>query len=185
MSKRALDEFVDKGGELGDLDVRVSKRLIGLANRTSRRSFLGLVGRGSIALMGASFFQVWRAESARAACGGSHAFTQRLTCMCTELRGENQCGSANCCSGYWIACPKSTSNPAACYITDPAGTHFYNVKLYDCCDTCGGNCNTSKAGCSSYGNDSCCSHGYCSDGCGGDNWKVKCIKKECIYSAPC
>lgn len=183
MSKNRLADFLPKDDALTTTDLDVSRHLMAFANRTTRRSFLSFVGRGSLALMGASFFALWKAESAYAACGSGHGWTERLSCMCSEI--GRQCGDF-CCSGYWIACPNNTNNPAACYVTDPAGTHFFKVKLYDCCKQCASNCDQNVAGCSGFGNDSCCSCGYCFDGCGScsSGWRVKCIKKECT-NTPC
>ncbi|HEV2756496.1 MAG TPA: hypothetical protein VG318_12065 [Actinomycetota bacterium] len=191
MAGRTLDEFSPSADDAHVLDRAVSKSLISFANRRSRRSFLALVGRGSVALMGTGFLGLWRLESAEATshCGGPHTKTDRVTCMCSEINGQNNCSAAACCGGYWLACPTNTANPATCYVNDPGGgVATFSVKLFDCCSQCSSQCDFSKAGCNStYGDNFCCSEGYCFDNCGSpaNGWRVKCIKKICQWDDPC
>lgn len=153
-------------------DTYIAKHAISLANRNSRRSFLGLVGRASVALMGGVFIDLWKMESAQAACvwqNYSDNPSCRSSCLCTELIGSNVCQSPpNCCSGFWTSCITNTNDPA----NSCSGGQCKKVKLYDCCATC--NCTSHTCG------QSCCNNGYCAfsgSGCMGQ--KVKCVRKIC------
>ncbi len=194
MASHLLEEDLVAEGTLPTAaDTYLARRLVALANRTSRRSFLGTVGRASLALMGGSFVDIWLAESARAACTWEGPFGQqcRATCLCTDLIGTNTC--PNCCSGFWRSCLGCSNIDSCC-----SGGQTHYVKLYDCCATCGGNCGTSgspvgcncnrsQSGCAG-GNDTCCNVGYCNDGgCSGKF--VRCVRKVCTTNvctvAPC
>lgn len=163
-------------------DRYMARRAVTMANGTSRRGFLSWVGRASIAMLGGAYVTVWQSEAAFGThpCGGGFARTTRSSCMCNDLIGSNHC--PQCCGGYWVSCIRNSSDPASCYITDPAGTHYKHVRLYDCCNDCNDGCreknfksetsNTCKT---------CCNDGYCSEGgCGGK--KVRCVRKVCLDS---
>jgi hypothetical protein len=163
------------------LENLTTEQLIRLANKTSRRSFIALVGRGGLALMGGSFLALWNAESASAACGSkSHDPTPRISCLCTELIGSNTCPV--CCGGFWIACPTNQNDPANCCSVCPnQQIACKQVKLYDCCNACNTGCERNHPNCNpNFGNNTCCSAGYCGDGC--DGKQVKCVRKVCLTS---
>jgi len=182
MSPGALDEFTarDPSASVGD---RVFARATThLANRTTRRSVLATIGRGTVALMGAGYLGLWRTESAWAACAVNKGECEgcRLTCMCSEITGSNSC--PNCKGSFWTSCITNPNDPAACAVFCPdTRNYFFNkVKLYDCCAKCSGSCDRSKPGCSGFGNDYCCNAGYCSECCGANPpWVVKCVVKTC------
>jgi hypothetical protein len=167
-------------------DAAIGRRLVDLANRSSRRSFLSLVGRASAVLLGAGFLDIWMQESASAAClntNGPFTFSTRFTCMCLEVTSDNSC--PNCCSGFWTACITDNQDPAVCLVpchANPPHVQHYVARLFDCCARCADKDDTNKAGCSNFGDDFCHSGGYCDEGgCGSfpDGWRVKCVVKEC------
>ncbi|MBA3432210.1 MAG: hypothetical protein H0U16_12120 [Actinobacteria bacterium] len=171
------------------VDGLVSQKLVNVANRTTRRSFLATLGRASTALLGAGFIGLWRLESAEAVqCSGGtdRGWSPRLTCMCEEVvAGGNTC--PNCCGGFWIACPDNINNPANCLVPchlNPPLRQAYKVRLYDCCAKCSGADTQNKAGCSDFGDDYCHNVGYCNSpagicGPGSDGWRVKCVYRSC------
>lgn len=161
----------------------VARRLATLADRTSRRGFLATVGRAGLALMGGSFLALWQTEAAWAACGPKNPNpTPRLTCLCSELLGSNNCPS--CCGGFWVSCIKNIQDPASCCTTCPNTMIQCNkVKLFDCCSACSGiGCNGSHPNCNpNFGNDTCCHTGYCADG--GCTAPVRCVRKVCTTNS--
>ncbi len=162
-----------------ELDIRVAKGLAALANRTTRRGFLAVVGRGAVALLGAGYLGIWRSESAWAACGSRHDYSTRFSCMCSGLIGSNTC--PQCCGGFWVACPRS-SNPAGCCVKcdgTRTGWSCKYVHLYDCCNTCSSGCKK-EVKCGRETKATCCYGGYCSDGCRGK--KVRCVRKVCTQT---
>jgi hypothetical protein len=173
MSSSVLDEeLVPRSIMPTAADAFAARRLVALANRSSRRSFLSWVGRASLAVMGGGFIDIWQTESAQAACTwqGPLPPVGRATCLCTELIGTNKC--PNCCSGFWKACAPCSDEDNCC-----TGGQTHWVKLYDCCAPCSGGCTTNSI-CGSTRNQSCCSDGYCPDGgCSGK--KVRCVRKIC------
>lgn len=96
------EDLVPEGSLPSTVDEYAARRFVTLANRSSRRSFLALVGRASLALMGGTFLGIWRAESAWAQCGGREDETGRVTCLCLNLIGSNQC--PQCCGSFWRSC---------------------------------------------------------------------------------
>jgi hypothetical protein len=178
-------------------DASIARRAVALANQTTRRGFLGWVGRGSAALLGGSYLVLWRTESAYASpCdsnNGPYLESDRFSCLCTEVTGNNSC--PNCCSGFWKACPTNQNDPAACIIPchlQPPLVQFYRVRLFDCCAQCAGQADSSKAGCWSGANNWCAEaglNGYCNEGgcCSGSctDWRVKCVVKDCLWAHPC
>lgn len=188
MQELKFDQFVPRDETATEMDQKIASGLMSFANKRTRRSFLALVGRGSVALLGASFLSVWRAEKAWGACtcGGQADWSERLTCMCHEVWG-NCCDF--CCSGFWVTCPVDNDNPAnCCYNCPDTGKKVcQRVRLYDCCDKCGDLETPNKAGCSSFGNDFCRNEGYCPFGCGTyqNGWRVRCVRKDCITGDFC
>lgn len=172
MSDARSSVLITRSGADRGVDTVVARHLLALANRQSRRSFLGWIGRASIAMLGAGYIDVWNAESAQAACVWEGPFRElgRATCLCTELIGSNNC--PNCCSGFWESCPLCTDEDACC-----SGGQQHKVRLFDCCGPCNGGCVTNSS-CGSTRNQSCCSTGYCADGgCGTKH--VRCVRKVC------
>lgn len=174
MRTKPVDELLPPTSLESEGDAVVARSLSSFANRTSRRSFIAMAGRAGLAVMGGAFLSLWGMESASAACGGSHGPTARLSCLCTDLLGTNNC--PQCCSGFWTVC--ETSGPHACSKSCAGGGNKYFIaRLYDCCNNCSGiGCNTNVAGCRG-GNDTCCHGGYCGDGCFGQ--MVRCVRKVC------
>lgn len=183
MKVKALDELVPTSNRESEGDAFIARSLSSLAIRTSRRSFIATIGRAGLALMGGAFLSLWPMESAFAACGGFNNPTARLSCLCTDLIGSNNC--PQCCGGFWNVC--AISGPHACPSSCGGGqTRFFTAQLYDCCNTCSpGTCDHNVPGCQG-GNDTCCNQGYCPDGCGTSR-KVKCVRKVCTNTLciPC
>lgn len=181
MKLRALDPFIDAPSGMTSSDRAFGRVAAAMANRTTRRTFLANAGRTAISLMGAGFITVWTSEAAFASCGGMHGEYPRATCMCKERYGSLNC--PGCCSGYWVSCYTAVDNPASCrFKCLDTGYYYYTLShLYDCCAKCSAQCKHSWPGCSRYGNDFCCNHGYCSDGCGSSSagWRVQCVRKVC------
>lgn len=197
MSDLVVDEAAEASSPNTAFERAAARQLVRFANATSRRSFLGWIGRASLAIMGGSFLNIWMAESAFAGpclqSNGPFPKTGRSSCMCLEVSPfQNVCDG--CCSGFWRACPMKTADPAACFASCPGGLiKFFRVRLWDCCAQCSSQADPSKAGCSSFGNDWCnisatagyCDDGGCCSGTGCNTWRVKCVVKECITSDIC
>jgi hypothetical protein len=190
------EDIVNPSSHPNRMERATAEQLVRLANTTSRRSFLAWVGRASVALLGGTFLQIWRSESASAsACiqaGNQFPATGRLSCMCSEVTGSNSC--PNCCSGWWLSCLTNDQDPAACWSIcshTPPMVKYKKVRLWDCCAECAGQADPSKAGCSFFGDNWCATSataGYCDEGncCGPGSpggscstWRVKCVVKEC------
>jgi hypothetical protein len=190
------DEIVRDGDLPSPFDRAAAGQFLRLANTTSRRSVIAWVGRAALAVMGGSFLELWMTESAWASpCQNSNGpFGQlgRASCMCSEVTGNNSC--PNCCSGFWRICITDTSDPASCWEPcdrDPPRVKYRSVRLFDCCAQCSGQADPSRAECSSFGDNWCytsATAGYCDDGgcCGPgsgggtcDDWRVKCVVKDC------
>lgn len=176
MRSDLASDLVPAGSLSNSVDEFAARRLVNFANRRSRRSFLALVGRSTLALMGGTFIGLWRSEGAWAACGGESGPTPRASCMCTGLIGNNNC--PQCCGGFWRSCITNRSDPASCWNTNcqPGKTKYFEVKLYDCCNDCSQGCST--VNCGGESKQTCCQTGYCSEGgCG--NKRVRCVRKVC------
>lgn len=171
-------------------DTHLGRGFVALANRTSRRSFIGWVGRASLALMGGAYLSIWQTESAAASpcvtSGGQNPATTRFTCLCSEVGLGNSC--PNCCGGFWVSCLTNVNDPASCWQQCPGGgRQFLKVRLWDCCNQCSGQDSTSRPGCWSGANDFChqtgangyCNEGGCCSGTGCSTWRVKCVVKSC------
>jgi hypothetical protein len=176
----ALDELLPPSNLESAGDAFVARSLSSFANRTSRRSFIAGVGRAGLAVMGGAFLSLWRMESAASVdCGVLHDATARLSCLCVDLIGSNNC--PQCCGGYWTVC--ATSGPHTCPSDCGFGqTRYFRTRLYDCCNAC--TMCQQVVGCQG-GNHTCCYGGYCSDNCGNKN--VRCVRKVCTNSLciPC
>ena len=176
-TETAMAESVDPPDHLEGTettDGHVAKALVAVANRSSRRGFLALVGRASVAVLGGSLIGVWHVESARAACTWEGPFgeTPRSSCLCTELIGQNNC--PNCCSGFWESCKLCSHEDNCC-----VGSQRKIVRLYDCCGPCSGGC-VHPGACGTTMNASCCFDGYCNfPGAGCSGKKVRCVRKVC------
>jgi hypothetical protein len=151
-------------------DVLVRDAAVRLANRTPRRSFLGLVGRASFATLGGSFLTLLWQESASAThCRAGPP----ATCLCSNARGSNACYSCDCKGGYWLTCN----------CTNPRRFRRYR----DCCAnrTCCGSCRT-PSGCS---NPICCNESpYChschpAESCGSQQTITHCVLSSCTSIA--
>lgn len=132
----------------------ISRRL---ASRFSRRSFLGGIGKGSVALAAASAGIAIDADVAGAAtyCGGN---TSSITCA--TLTGSNSCPPNTCGCGYWLVCAQQECT--------------YGKIWSDCCAQY--TCNCSRPS----GFPSCCFTKEWRQGCGTLNQsKVKCRRWYC------
>lgn len=182
MSSELHDAILPRGGRSPDRVV--AEGLVDIANRTTRRHFIAWVGRASVSLLGAGYLSLWKQEAAYAACNNSNgpfAYSDRSTCMCSEVIGGS---CPNCCSGWWDACPTNENNPAGCFVPchlNPPLRQAYRVRLFDCCAKCSGQSTLDKPGCSNFGDNWCVSEGYCEHGCGTfeQGWRVKCVIREC------
>jgi len=149
------------------IDGRVERASRWLAERTPRRSFIGYVGRASLAAAGggalaATLFKE-TAFAITCGCGGDG---NSVTCNC--LAGStNSCPNGTCQCGAWVDCNQS----APCY---PKKTRYT-----DCCDLSG--CATQCVdGCGQY--PKCCNKREHSAGtCGVVNQTIiRCRLRECL-----
>ncbi len=150
-----------------------SERLArGLANRFTRRSFLGDVGRGGLALaLGGTVVGV---DSAYAACDGSPCSnctscaneTNSIRCdQCCEY--QNSCPAGSCSCGWWDANGgPCTNNPNNC------------TRWHDCCGGCGTGSSKCLLGDGGTCRPHCCNRkAYCSGACG---TKISCTQGSLI-----
>jgi hypothetical protein len=138
-----------------------------LAMKLSRRSFIGRIGKGTVALSlggaGAALIlpeAAW-AHSCPGGCDCSHSVT------CGALTGSNSCPSGTCECGCWTVTDCGTcSNSPGC------------LKYW--CDCCGGDYCHGGAQCRCVGGSpSCCIHKTWSGGCGDSSWHIACRKSIC------
>ena len=142
---------------LASLGERVGR---GLASRFSRRSFLGQMGAGSVALAvgsgGAAVLSASHAEAALLSCpcaNCGHSVT------CEQLNGSNSCPGDTCECGWWTVCAA------------PCSSSGYRKVWTDCCGGCDG-----KGPCAS-------GWPFCyyqkAWGCGCNAGRIKCRKWHC------
>lgn len=132
-----------------------------IAAKSPRRSFLGKLGRLSLAAVAGSAAAVRLLEETAyghsSCCGASHS----VSCSC--LTGVNGCPSGTCECGCWSACDAKCGDRV--------------TRWCDCCDTsgCTKDC---VAGCNN--EPKCCFHKPYSGGCGtiGET-HVRCRKWSC------
>jgi hypothetical protein len=139
-----------------------------LASRFTRRSFLGDVGKGGIALAlgGAVGGIVGVEEAAASHCSSACACTSvsSVSVRCDDIPGYwvNDCPSGSCLCGNWC----SSSGPCSGM-----------TRWRDCCGNCGGGmCIHAQDGVC---RPKCCYHKEWSGGCGDGSWYVKCRKWTC------
>lgn len=147
-------------------DERTQQLTRWVASKTPRRSFLGLAGRLTLAVVGggAAGLLLWEETAyAGGCCGASNS----VGCKC--LTGVNLCPSGTCECGCWTAC-----TPQCGALT----THWC-----DCCDTSG--CNTQCiSGCNN--KPKCCFPKEWRGGCGSrDQTIIRCRHYECGPGAQC
>ena len=135
-----------------------------IARRTSRRSFLGRVGRTAVVLSLGSAGVMLREEPAWASCGdciGNCCGSDSIFCF-NLPGGQNACPSGTCECGSW------TEADSHC----PAGFKRFT----DCC----GNCASGKDCACINGTPTCCRHKTHSGGCDGCSSFIKCRIVACI-----
>jgi hypothetical protein len=131
-----------------------------LANRFSRRSFIGSLGTGAVALAAGGVATVARPEEAEAAYGCTY---DRST-DCYRYWGYNDCPPNTCGCGYWEVCDHTR-----CSLTK---------RWSDCCGH----------GCSCHcvdGHPSCCAPKTYPQGCSGDVGRIKCRRWYCVGGGVC
>lgn len=145
------------------LDVTSERIARGLANRFTRRSFLGDVGKGGVALaLGGTMAGVAGVEPALASHCGGCASCPGQSIRCDNLAGHgNGCPGNSCACGHWC----STNGPCS-----------GQTRWIDCCRGCDGpgrcahgfegNCQAS-----------CCNPKQWSGGC--DSGRIKCRIWRC------
>jgi hypothetical protein len=138
----------------------------GLANRMTRRSFLGDVAKGGIALAaGGAFAGVAGVDDAAAShCGGCNSCSgNSITCNC--LTGTNDCPANTCECGWW----DTSGGPCSSGCT----------RWIDCCKDCETN-RTCRHNCSDNCNRKCCNPKTWCGGCGTQgSTRVHCRKHTC------
>ena len=144
----------------------------GFAQRVSRRSFLGRLGKGMIAAsLGAGGAAILAEDAFAHACN-----CERCDCSigCAALPGHNSnsCPPGTCTCGCW--CVSGESCPA----------------FREWCDCCGGDycnphgcrCVTGTDGCT---RPSCCHHKEWPGGCGSSSWHIACRRSQCVSAGQC
>jgi hypothetical protein len=92
--------------EMDDVVERINRRL---ASRFSRRSLLGSIGKGAIALCAAGAgVELTAPDAVASACGGN---TTSITC--STLTGSNACPANTCGCGFWQICDQTECSHAA------------------------------------------------------------------------
>lgn len=168
MNERLLDELV---GETSD--DRIAKVAVILANRHSRRGFLGKIGRLSIAALGGPFVLFLHQDAASGApCLGGTP----VSCLCADARsdGVNQCRDSDCRGGSWVFC-QGCRDPGL-------GVQYYR-RYRDCCSTCNQGPRTGPGGCDICANQSvyCPPSKTCDplDNCSSGQDRVFCVVSSC------
>lgn len=133
-------------------DHSIARASMGLASRTTRRSFFGRTA----AVLGA--VAATPAVSALLARPAAAQETDSVLCKNHPGVGSNYC--PYCRGGSWIQCSTLCGTRA--------------VRFTDCCSTCTKGCHTDA------GLPSCCYTGYCGSGCSGQ--KVACRVYDCTQN---
>jgi hypothetical protein len=127
--RQPLAQFEElTGSSGGGVEGVVGRASVELANRTSRRTFLGVVGRTTFAALGGGFLALlWQEKAWGAECYSGLP----LSCLCEDARGDgvNACRAADCAGGSWLYC-----DPNRCY--NPDTRLRYYTRYRDCLSTC-------------------------------------------------
>jgi hypothetical protein len=126
-----------------------------LASGFSRRSFLGSLGRGSLALATAGTVSAIDAEPSAASICGHNSSTS-----CADLTGSNVCPPNTCGCGYWLECAQQQCT--------------YGKVWSDCCAQYSCVCT-----CTSKGWPTCCFTKEWPQGCGNSSSKIVCRRWYC------
>lgn len=178
---RLFDELTGyrvAGGDRAMRDLAVR-----MANRYSRRSFLGRVSRVGFAALGGSFLTVLLPQESAFA---NHCFSGPPdSCLCRNLGnpGANRCRSGDCAGGNWLTCCNGT-NCNECNAA-PGGARSYR-RYQDCCSPCAQGCRSGPGGCAICCNSEPNPNVYCNNchgDCGGGNTTVYCVVTSCTSIA--
>src|ERR1700710_2319177 len=122
-----MSEHVDeRTGSLERVGERWSRWL---ANRHSRRSFLGLVGGTSVAFAGAGALYP---SLAWGTCVGNCTCMNNNSRSCQDAIGTNACPSNACECGFWDVCACGDDCGGA-VTTSPCGGTTPVKRWHDCC----------------------------------------------------
>jgi hypothetical protein len=148
----------------------------GLSARVSRRSALGRLGRGAIAVSLGGGAAAYLSETAAAhgcPCGSGCGFSVR--CQCLSGGAVGSCPSGTCECGWWCV------NDSSC----PSGHKFW----IDCCGGCnnGGSCTCMTDCVDGVSRPYCCHHKVYGCGCGtvgSESSHIKCRIRRCGNCTP-
>jgi hypothetical protein len=163
------------GTDIGKLEETSGSLTRALASRTSRRSFMGRLGRGAIAAsLGAAGAQLLAPAAAQAVgCGSCSGCS--IGCGNLNQWNRNSCPPGSCSCGSWvIRVASSTCSSTLRRWTDCCNTGW-------CGDHAGGNCN-------SIGDDgrrhpSCCNPREYFNGSCNANGRIVCRRHSCVTGA--
>lgn len=150
-----------------------------LASRTSRRSFIGRIGRTAVlaATTGAFLGTVGVEEGLAHHWGGCGSCQNppigggccgQNTIGCANLTGSNSCPGNTCNCGCWTITVSSSTCAS---------------RRREWCDCCGGCADGSNCNCITVGgvpHPTCCRHKEWNDGCQGCAKHIKCRRHRCV-----